>query len=123
MPNEGDALRSLTVSFGGPVRISELKLVNGYPKRDPCRQELDRFYQYARPILLEVDLNNGSAPRQLPVVDTRDAQTLSISGTTEQLTLRVLRSEPADASRLSAAQDAFAVPAISELSFLGSTGG
>jgi hypothetical protein len=123
MPTESDPSPNVTVTFAEPVRISELQLVNGYPKTDPCRSTLYRYFQYARPTVIEADFHDDSTPRQLPVLDIPDAQTLRVSGTTDQLTLRVLKSEPPDPSRIvTGAQTQFLVPAISELSFRGSTG-
>ena len=122
MPAESDPSPSVTLSFAGPVQISSLQLVDGYPKQDPCRPDLNRFYQFMRPTLVSVDLNDGSPPRQLAVTDTPTEQTLSVRGTTNRITLTVLESAPPDPSRIqTGTQIPFSIPAIGEITVKGSS--
>lgn len=120
MPNANDNSPTVTLSFDGAVRLAALQLVDGYPKQDPCRTDINRFYQFMRPTLLSVDLHDGSAPQRLTVVDTPDVQTLRVAGTTDRLTLTILQSASPDPTRiLSGAQIPFSIPAISELTVAG----
>ena len=120
MPAEGDARPSVTLTFDQPVRVSSLRLVDGYPKRDPCRTDLYRYYQFMRPTLLAVDLHDGNAARQVAVVDTPDAQTLAVSGTTGRMTLTIVQSAPPDTTRIATGtQVPFSIPAIGELTVSG----
>jgi hypothetical protein len=121
MPDPSDTSPSVTVSFDTPVRVSEIQLVNGYPKQDPCRPDLNRFYQFMRPTLVSVDLHDGSEARQVSVTDTPTEQTLDVVGTTDQITLTILESNPPDPSRiLSGTQIPFSIPAIGEITVKGS---
>ena len=113
MPDPSDTNPTVTLNFDAPVQVSALQLVNGYPKQDPCRPDLNRFYQFMRPSLVSVDLHDGSALRQLSVTDTPTEQMLDIAGTTDQITLTILESNPPDASRIqTGTQIPFSIPAI-----------
>lgn len=121
MPDPSDTSPSVTLSFDDPIRVSALQLVNGYPKQDPCRADLNRFYQFMRPTLISVDLHDGSASQQLSVTDTPTQQTLDVVGTTDQITLTILESNPPDTSRIqTGTQIPFTIPAIGEITVKGS---
>jgi hypothetical protein len=124
MPDETDGSPRVTLEFDTPVRISEIELVNGYPKQDPCRADLDRYYQFMRPVLVSVDLHDGSTPRRLAVADRPSPQSLAVSGTTDEITLTILRSVPPDPSRIvTGTQIPFSVPALGEIAVSGSAVG
>lgn len=121
MPAEGDARPSVTFAFAQPVRVASLRIANGYAKRDPCRTDLYRYYQFMRPTRLAVDLHDGRAAREVTVADTPDAQTLAVTGTADRLTVTIVDSAPPDPSRIATGtQIPFSIPAIGELTVSGS---
>ena len=83
--------------------------------------DLQRYYQFARPTQISVDLHDGNGAQRRSLADSPNPQTLDVTGTTDQVTITILSSAPPDATKVIAgSQVTFQNPAIGEITVTGS---
>ncbi|MFQ3632080.1 NADase-type glycan-binding domain-containing protein [Roseiflexus sp.] len=66
---------SLRLTFAAPVTVTELRLITGYAKRDPCANGVDRWPQGYRASVIEVTFSDGTSARY-ELADIRELQSI-----------------------------------------------
>jgi hypothetical protein len=79
---------TLTLTLAGPTHLSEVGLIPGYAKRDPC-VDVDRFPQLRRITRVRWTFDNGASVEQR-FEDRADLQSLGVDVVTAKVTLLIL---------------------------------
>lgn len=80
--------QALVFRLAGPVRITEVGLIPGYAKIDPCSDD-DRFVQMRRVTLARWIFDGGVTVDQ-ELADSRELQTIAVDAVTSVVTLEIL---------------------------------
>lgn len=85
---DGDGTgQSLTLYFAGPQHVTEVGLIPGYAKVDPC-DGVDRFFQNRRVTSVTWIFDDGSSVTQ-PLAESAALQTFAVDTTTTSIVLRI----------------------------------
>lgn len=80
--------QALTLRLAGPVRLTEVGLIPGYAKIDPCSQD-DRFTQMRRVTKVRWVFDGGVSVEQ-DLADSRELQMTAVDALTQVVTLEIL---------------------------------
>jgi hypothetical protein len=98
VPGDGVG-ESVRLDLLGPFTVTEVRILAGYAKNDPCAQNVDRWPQGYRASVIDLVFSDGTSERR-ELADVRELQSLPLSRpvTTESVMVMIVQTRGPTAS-------------------------